>query len=538
MRTTKLALFLFSLLFMLANCTNEEPTPTSLAEADSQATAAATETATALPSHTNTAVPTDTPEPTATSTPSPTPTATATATATVDPEVLQNRWRAPLIISAFTLASCQTLQEAAQQLEAGEIDGMEAFGGLLATAIIAGSVNESLTEWEPGSRQDMLKEVLQEDLEALRTVIVGWYDEEITSAEVLEETEALCPKLETTFGDVAFAANQEGVSAEDMEQLFEEVSAALGEDLGEDAPEPDLPEATPEGAIPEATPESDSSETVRLGELVEQDGYSFVAVTVEDPATPGDLYTPEEENTKVVAVEVIVGNVSGERITVNPLNATLVDTEGFTYQPALAGREGQIALVDLEPGERVKGWIAFEVSESSEPSTIKYSVTNFPDLTLTSGLQTAEGEPVANADVPLTASGAVERDVPAALGETVERDGYSLTAESVEDPTTPGTLYTPEEGKKLLAVQIVVGNESDKVISVNPLNTFLVDTDGYVYTAELGGRDGQINTTDLSPGERVRGWVAFEVPEGATPESVRYRISGTPLVELQTGLSE
>lgn len=294
----------------------------------------------------------------------------------------------------------------------------------------------------------------------------------------------------------------------------------------------DLPEPT---EVPTDTPEP--LQKANLGDLIEQEGYSFVAVTLEDPAPPGLIYSPTD-GTKLVAVEVVIGNVSGEVITTNPLNATLLDTEGFAYQAELAGRDDQLVLVDLEPGERVKGWIAFEIPESSEADIIKYEVETFSSLVLQSGLRTVNGELIANSDVPLTVSGDVEREVTSKLGDLIEHEGYSLVAEVVENPTTPGMLYTPMEGRKLIAVQIVVGNESGEMITVNPLNATLVDTDGYVYEAETGGRDEQIELVDLAQGERVRGWVAFEIPDNSTPESIKYQVSGFPLIVIQAGLLE
>ena len=145
----------------------------------------------------------------------------------------------------------------------------------------------------------------------------------------------------------------------------------------------------------------------------------------------------------------------------------------------------------------------------------------------------------ANPDVPLTASGDVVREVAAGMGEVIEQDGYSLVAEAVEDNASPGILYTPTEGTKLIAVQIVVGNESGDQITVNALNSYLVDTNGYVYDAESGGSSNeQIDLVDLNAGERVRGWVSFVVPEDAVAESIKYQISGFPLIEIQSGLSE
>lgn len=301
----------------------------------------------------------------------------------------------------------------------------------------------------------------------------------------------------------------------------------------EPAPEPE-PTATPE---PTSTPTPEPPQEANLGDLFELDGYSLVALTVEDPAPPGLIYSPTE-GTKLVAVEIVVGNVSGERITVNVLNATLLDVDGFTYVPELAGRDNQLILVDLEPGERVKGWAAFEVPEGTVPASVKYEASGFPEIVLQSNLTTADGEMVANPDVPLTASGDVEREPAVALGETAENDGYSLVVETLEDPAPHGLIYNPTEGTKLVAVEIVVGNESGEQITVNALNTILIDTNGYLYEAELAGRDGQIELVDLNAGERVRGWVAFEIPENATPESVRYQVTGFPIVELRANVSE
>jgi len=65
------------------------------------------------------------------------------------------------------------------------------------------------------------------------------------------------------------------------------------------------------------------------------------------------------------------------------------------------------------------------------------------------------------------------------LGETLVERGYSLTALQVKDPAEPGILYGKEEGKRLIAVEIIVGNVDGKPVSSNILNATLVDTDGF-----------------------------------------------------------
>ena len=128
-----------------------------------------------------------------------------------------------------------------------------------------------------------------------------------------------------------------------------------------------------------------TAELPKLGDVVEQFGYSLSATSVEDPAPPGMLYDPKQ-GLKLVAVEIVVGNISGDQITVNPLNAILVDAGGFLYAPELAGRDGQIELVDLTPGLKAKGWVAFSIPEDAVPTGIKYLVEPFSSAFLHAGL--------------------------------------------------------------------------------------------------------------------------------------------------------
>jgi len=125
------------------------------------------------------------------------------------------------------------------------------------------------------------------------------------------------------------------------------------------------------------------------------------------------------------------------------------------------------------------------------------------------------------------------------LGDVVEQFGYSLSATNVEDPTSPGILYSPIQGYKLVAVEITLGNVSGaKSLSVNPLYAYLVDSNGFVYWAELGGRDSQIDTMDLNVGEKAKGWVSFTIPDSATPAYIKDQTEVFSSNYLITGLAK
>ena len=268
-----------------------------------------------------------------------------------------------------------------------------------------------------------------------------------------------------------------------------------------------------------------------LGDIVVQSDYFISAVQVEDPATPGLLYQAEAGK-RLVAVEIIVGNLSGTKLSVNPLNTTLLDSEGFTYQADLGARDGQISTLELGAGEKLRGWIAFQIPEAAQLASLKFATSLFGGEDLKVGLL-----PPPAGYTPLTADIARRAPQLAKLGDVVEVGGYSLSAVTVEDPAKPGLIYQPEKGTRLVAVEIVVGNVSGPELSVNPLYVVLVDSEGFLYEAELAGRDGQIDTVKINSGEKVKGWVAFQVPENATLESIKFAPLFSDLA-IQTGLTQ
>lgn len=269
-----------------------------------------------------------------------------------------------------------------------------------------------------------------------------------------------------------------------------------------------------------------------LGDAVSNYGYALTGITVQDPATPGMLYTPTSGK-KLIAVEVIFSNISGDMVSINPLDATLLDTEGFTYTPELGGVDYQMPLLDVSPGEKARGFMAFEVPENAVAGSIKYAIEMFGNKILQASLTPApEGhvaipEPVSTPGDPLPK-----------LGDVVENYGYSLSAVTVEDPATPGILYSSRQGYKLVAVEIILGNVSgSEALSINPLYAYLVDNNGFVYAAELGGRDDQIDTAELAIGEKIQGWVSFMIPEDAVPASIKYATKPFVGNYLQTGVT-
>ncbi len=267
-----------------------------------------------------------------------------------------------------------------------------------------------------------------------------------------------------------------------------------------------------------------------LGDTVEKDGYSLSALTVEDPASPSPLYFPEEGK-RLIAVEIVVGNISGARFGVNPLNVTLLDRQGRSYPPELGAREGQIATIVLDQGERVRGWVAFKMPDGAVPVALRMSKEIFSEPFLEVGIL----PPPANHHPSTLPFERVKPPLPR-LGETTVGGGYSMQVLVVEDPTSPSGVYLVEPGQRLVGVEVAIGNVSETILAVSPLFFILLDDQGFVYPATIGARREEIASLDLNPGETAQGWVAFSIPETTVIESLKFVPSLVSEESLQANL--
>lgn len=283
-------------------------------------------------------------------------------------------------------------------------------------------------------------------------------------------------------------------------------------------------------AEPTAVPAAPAATEAFLGDVIEANGISLAALSVQDPAPAGMLYKAKDGK-KLVAVEVIVGNLSDDKINVNPLNASLIDEGGFAYQTELAGVDDQIASLFLDKGERARGWIAFEVPADAKPAGIKYKPSLFGGDVVQAPLT---APPAGHTAIQPSAAHTPPQLVK--LGEATEANGISLSAVQVNDPAPAGVLYKAKDGTRLVSVEVVLGNTSAEKVGSNALYFFLVDSNGFVYAAELAGTDSQIDTIDLAKGEKVKGLIAFTVPAGAVVESIKYGPLFEPTV-VQVGLA-
>ena len=110
------------------------------------------------------------------------------------------------------------------------------------------------------------------------------------------------------------------------------------------------------------------------------------------------------------------------------------------------------------------------------------------------------------------------------LGEWVEGSGLALVAYAIEDPAVPDTEnYQPREGARLVAVELEIGCLADSH-HIQAQEAQLIDDRGRKHESIYGAMADHraIESDAIAMGERVRGWLAYELPDGVMPQALEY----------------
>ena len=89
----------------------------------------------------------------------------------------------------------------------------------------------------------------------------------------------------------------------------------------------------------------------------------------------------------------------------------------------------------------------------------------------------------------------------------------------------------------MVSVEVEVGNVGDESWIFTGFDLSLVDTDGFLYAVDFFYAEEMIELGEIAPGDSIRGWVPFVVPDGTEGESIKL-YSETMDGPLYAGLSE
>jgi hypothetical protein len=142
---------------------------------------------------------------------------------------------------------------------------------------------------------------------------------------------------------------------------------ACGEKTGAEAT------ATALAAVTDSPVEHSEPGSNRLGEWAEGSGLAMVARAIEDPAVPDSTGYQPKPGTRLVAVHFELGSLSGTHHG-TPHAAKLIDDRGVKYEAVYGAmaEHAEIQSVAVEMGERVSGWMAFELPEDAVPMFLEY----------------------------------------------------------------------------------------------------------------------------------------------------------------------
>ena len=117
-----------------------------------------------------------------------------------------------------------------------------------------------------------------------------------------------------------------------------------------------------------------NKELVGVGEEERQGSYGLIVNEVETNS-PG-LYNEDlgSSTNRIVYLDITINSYSDHGVSVNPLFARLKSSDGFSYNPKLFSMEKQILASenDISQGDKVRGWLAFEVPSYEEGYIFEY----------------------------------------------------------------------------------------------------------------------------------------------------------------------
>jgi uncharacterized protein DUF4352 len=104
---------------------------------------------------------------------------------------------------------------------------------------------------------------------------------------------------------------------------------------------------------------------------------------------------------------------------------------------------------------------------------------------------------------------------PGRVGDRLEYRGYAMTVTNVERADDFPGARRARKGDILVAVEVLIeSNAAD--VKVSPAHMWVAEPGGKVFRPHTTGRLPLLEEHDNVPkGQRVKGWLTFEVPDGA-----------------------
>jgi hypothetical protein len=120
------------------------------------------------------------------------------------------------------------------------------------------------------------------------------------------------------------------------------------------------------------------------------------------------------------------------------------------------------------------------------------------------------------------------------VGDRIKIGDEEFFAVSEVDLAVPGTEFIgPAAGQKWIAALAEIEGINPDGASYNPFFFKVRDEQGFEYNYNAFGKEPQLQSSnDLQPGQTIKGWVTFEVPDTAQTFTLVYTVFFNDSVEV------
>jgi hypothetical protein len=188
--------------------------------------------------------------------------------------------------------------------------------------------------------------------------------------------------------------------------------------------------------------------------------------------------------------------------------------------------------IDVRPTQTRAAEITQVGTLQTQVAVLSFTPTAAPPTATPTSQPTATLAPTATATKvptarPTTLPTVAPALVPAAkIGERGVAGRFALTIAEVRDPVTPGQFQMPKSGFRWVAFDVIVENTGAGPLDYNAYYSRVKTTDNREYTFGIGSNDlkPQLQYGVHQQGESSRGWIGFEIQEGAQLATFTYTV--------------
>jgi Domain of unknown function (DUF4352) len=129
-----------------------------------------------------------------------------------------------------------------------------------------------------------------------------------------------------------------------------------------------------------------------------------------------------------------------------------------------------------------------------------------------------QGPPSSSVSSPTADQATPPTNTAGRLGTAAQLSMLRVTALSKQgNVVSENQLETPKAGNQFLALEVLYEATGTQKLSFNPFSEWKIsDAAGQVYPATyVSGKSPELQSGELAPGDKARGWITFEIPAGA-----------------------